>query len=335
MAVVTKNLQVAAGLLSLPGKSIPFWGLTGILFGTPQTPGPLIEAVAGDRVVVSLVANFFKPLGEPLSLIFPGQEDVMVTKFPGGPFIPQPVQPQYSGGTMISLTDYLDESSDLFIVYQFTVVKPGIYLYESGSNSEKQVQMGIYGVIVVRPSGYNTPGHPNYKTAYGFGTGSFYDVEKVLVLAEIDSTMHNSVVPGAYYNMLRFKPDYWVINGRCFPDTLNGNDNSGQPYGAGVSCRVGQRVLLRVINAGFQNHTFYLGGLVGRVIAEDGFPLASPSLDATYEITGITLGSGQSADIIIAPTTPGQYCLYDREYHHLVNNDQFPGGMMTRIDVSD
>ncbi|MTI84484.1 MAG: ferroxidase [Firmicutes bacterium] len=335
MAVITKIFQVTAGTLSLPGRSVPFWGFSDFFWGSPQYPGPVVEATAGDQLIVWLIRNFSQPVGEPLSIVFPGQENVMVRKVPSGPFIYEPVQPQYSSGKMISLANFLDEQNDFIIDYSFFANKPGIYLYESGTNSEKQIQMGLYGVIIVRPEGYSTPGHPSYKTAYGAGTGSDYDVEKVLVLSEIDSIMHENVLPGVYYDMLKFNPDFWVINGRSFPDSISEDNTSGQPYGSKIDCQVGQRVLLRTINAGFQNHTFHLGGFTGRIVAEDSFPLRARELDATYEKTGFTLGSGQSVDIIFTPTTPGEYHLYDREYHHLVNNDMFPGGMMTVINISN
>lgn len=335
MAIIARILQVATGSLSLPGKNIPFWGFNDVFICKPQYPGPLIQASVGDLLIIWLMRNFIKSIGEPISIIFPGQENVLVRKIPWGPFIYEPVQPQYSSGKMKSFTNYLDEKQDIVIEYSFPATKPGIYLYESGTNSEKQVQMGLYGIMIIRPVGYNIPGHPNYNTAYGAGTNSGYDVEKILVLSEIDSTMHNEVLPNVYYDMLKFKPDYWVINGRSFPDTVNRDNISSQPYGSLINCRVGQRVLLRIVNAGLQNHTFNLGGFVGLVVAEDSFPLKTPLLDATYEKTSVTLGSGQRMDIIIAPTAPGEYYLFDREYHHLVNNDHFPGGMMTKIIVSN
>ncbi|AGL00281.1 hypothetical protein [Desulfoscipio gibsoniae] len=334
MAIVARIFQAAAGFLSFPGaNAIPFWGFTEALADKPQYPGPLIEATAGDQILIWLMRNYLEPIVEPISITFPGQENVLVRKIPWGPFIYEPVKPQYAAGKMISLTNYLDENRDILVEYSFIASRPGIYLYESGTNPEKQVQMGLYGIIVVRPVGYNIPGHPNYKTAYGADTNSGYDVEKVLVLGEIDTVMHNNVVPNVYYDMLDFKPDFWVVNGRSFPDTINEEQISSQPYDAAINCRVGQRVLLRIVNAGFQNHTFYLGDLVGRIVAEDGMPLKTQSLDATYEKTGTTLGSGQRIDIILTPATPGEYYLYDREYQHLVNNDQFPGGMMTKINV--
>lgn len=337
MATVTKYLWARTGSLSLPGKTVSFWGFASSFLSDPQMPGPLIEATEGDILVIRLLNSFLndRSIGEPVSIIFPGQENVSVRSWPFGE--PRAVQPQYSEGKIVSLTDYMD-ITDYYslegLEYQFTATRPGIFLYESGTTPEKQVQMGMYGVLLIRPRGFNIPGHPNYMTAYGEGTRSDYDVEKVLVLGEVDSVMHQNVSPGIYYDMLQFKPDFWVINGRCFPDTLKADDTSSQPYTSLVNCRAGQRILLRVVNAGFHQHTFYLGGLIGRVVAEDGFPLVSPGKDLSYEKAGITLGSGQSVDIILSPTIPGEYYLYDREYNHLLNNDQFPGGMMTRLDVS-
>lgn len=336
METITKVFWVKNGTLSLPGKMTPFWGLS-MFNGLPQVPGPKIETIVGDTIRIILFNNFLNlvPIGEPVSLIFPGQDHVMVKDIIFGTY--QPVQPQFTEGEFKSLTDYVETGNFISIkalIYRFEAAKAGIYLFESGTNAEKQIQMGVYGVILIRPEGYNAPDHPNYKTAYGAGTRSEYDVEKVLVIGELDSVMHDQVVPNVYYNMLQFKPDYWVINGRSFPDTLNSDLVSNQPYGSQISCQAGDRVLLRVINTGFQNHTFYFGGLIGRVVAEDSFPLVTGLMDGTYEKTGITLGSGQSVDVILTPTTPGEIYLYDRDYKHLVNQDQFPGGMMTRIVVS-
>ncbi|MGB9825725.1 MAG: ferroxidase, partial [Desulfofundulus sp.] len=237
-------------------------------------------------------------------------------------------------GKMVSLTDYLAAGEIGAIEYRFRALRPGAYLYESGTNSAKQVQMGLYGVIVVRPVGYHQPGHPNFRTAYGQNTASRHDIEKILVLGEIDSAMHKSVVPGAEYNLLDFRPDHWVINGRTFPASIAPDDDSSQPYGSAIRCRLGQRVLLRILNAGFQAHTLALGALTGRVIAEDAYPLKIGSSDATYEKTAVTVGPGQSLDLLVTPPYPGEFYIYDREYRHLVNDNQFPGGMMTKIAVT-
>jgi FtsP/CotA-like multicopper oxidase with cupredoxin domain len=336
MATVVRNFWIKSGTLSLPDRNIPFWGFAD-LNGGPQVPGPIIQARVGDIVRVRLYNNFFNsdPVGEPVSIVFPGQENVTVRQYPYGGK-PQPVQPQYSGGNFISYTNYVEPDSyyfPLILQYEFEAQRCGIYLYESGTNPEKQIQMGVYGVIIIRPYGYNIPSHSNYKTAYGANTNSRYDVEKVLVLGELDSAMHQGVIPGGYYNILNFTPDYYVLNGRCYPDTVNDDDDSGQPYGSKISCSTGDRVLLRMINAGFRTYTISFGGLSGRVIAEGGYSLATDGTDNSYERTGVTLGAGQSADAVIIPERPGEFYIYDRGHTCLINDDGFLGSMMTKMDV--
>lgn len=338
MGVIRKNLWMKKGIISLAGKTIPFWGFSK-RHGKPQIPGPTIRAKVDDIIKIALLNGFLNqdPIEEPISIIFPGQENVKVKKWPFGERY-RPVQPQYDDEKLISYTNFVEPTIYDYpnaLLYRFKATRPGMFLYESGTNSEKQIQMGAYGAIIVKPKGYNRHSHPNYKTAYGANTRTEYDIEAGLVLGEIDSIMHENVTPNTYYDMLKFNPDYSIINGRVFPETLNNSDNSSQPYRSQIFCKVGQRVLLRIINAGYQNHTLYFGGLHGRVVAEDSFPLVSSDMDATYEKTGITLGAGKSADIILIPTMPGEFYLYDRQYNHIVNNDQFPGGMMTRLNVSE
>ncbi len=103
--------------------------------------------------------------------------------------------------------------------------------------------------------------------------------------------------------------------------------NYSAEYGGGI--RLLQPLDYRINiynNVIINNVSTDLGGFTGRVVAEDSSPLITAEIDATYEKTGITLGSGQSIDLILNPETPGRFYLYDREYHHLVNNNVFPGG---------
>ena len=193
--------------------------------------------------------------------------------------------------------------------------------------------MGLYGVLIVRPAAYDRA-NPATWTAYGPGTGSDYDVEQVLVLGEVDSRLHVQVAAGLPYDMLEFAPDWWTLNGRAFPHTLQPDDPSSQPLGARIAARVGQRALLRCVNAGFQRHAIHFGGLTVRVVAEDGWPLKTASLDASYEKRTLTLVPGRVYDVIVTPAVAGEYYLYDRDLYHAVNEGQFPGGMMTLLEVT-
>jgi hypothetical protein len=55
-----------------------------------------------------------------------------------------------------------------------------------------------------------------------------------------------------------------------------------------------------------------------------------------YQTNSITLGGGQSADVLLETqnVTPGTYFLYSRNLSDLNNNLQNNGGMMTEIVIT-
>jgi FtsP/CotA-like multicopper oxidase with cupredoxin domain len=274
----TVSLETATGHASTPdGNGIFMWGYK-LAGGSFQMPGPTICVTQGQTVTVNLTNT----LSEPVSIVFPGQENVVAT-----------------GGSPGLLTDEAAASGGT-VSYSFTAGQPGTYLYESGSNPEKQVQMGLYGALVVRPSL-----GANY--AYNDASTEFDpNREYLLVLNEIDPALHRAVELGRPYDFSRFNDDYWQVNGRSFPDTIAENFAAWlptQPYGALVqvepcgsnSCRA----LIRYANAGEVNHPFHPHGNHLRVIARDGRLLRGPGgEDASYEDFTRTIGSGQTYDLL-------------------------------------
>ena len=311
---VVKEFWAKAGSITMPDDvTMPFWGFAPDPDGAPQLPGPTIEAKVGDDVRITL----HNTLAEPVSMIFPGQD-----------IIPDPVKDE--NNTLVSFTQHALPDGGT-VTYSFRAVRPGTYLYESGSSPEKQVQMGLYGVLIIRPLDY----YPieSTRTAYGIGTGTGYDIEKIIVAGELDSALHEKIAAGLPYDMLNSAPDYFTINGRAYPDTMNPDNSTSQPYGAAVKTESGKRVLLRLANAGFLTHSLHLSGGFFRVAAGDGTPLRTYFLDTTYEKTTITIGSGQVYDCIYTAGMPGEIYLYDRELRYTVNADRFPGGIMTRLQI--
>lgn len=312
--LVSIELWARSGIVSLPGGfPAVIWGLATSPTAAPQVPGPVLEATVGDMVEITL----HNMLNEPVSLTFPGQE-----------IAPEPVLD--AGGRLVSLTRFAAPGRS--VVYSFPAYRPGTFRYESGTSPERQVQMGLYGALIVRPAGWDDPASPNYYTAYGADTGSGYDVEAVILLSEFDRAAHEVIATGDLYNPLNYAPQYWLVNGRPFPDCVAPPDTSTQPLSSRVPVLAGQRVLLRLINAGFLAHTLAFQEGPARVVAEDGRPRRSPLLDATYDKNAITLGAGQSADLVFTPPE-GEHYLYDRDLLHLVNTDDYPGGMMALVDV--
>jgi FtsP/CotA-like multicopper oxidase with cupredoxin domain len=281
------NLCAKTGTKTMPdGTSVPIWGFaldTGAGCGsaTADLPGPVIDVQEGDSVTVHLENG----LGDPVSIAFPGQN--LAPDLAGAP----------AGGST---------------TYTFTASRPGTFLYEAGTNVTRQVAMGLYGTIIVRPA---TPGR-----AYP-DPNSAYDVEAVLLLSGVDPAFNANP---AGFNLLNHKPKYWLINGKGYPGTTP------------ISASAGQRVLLRYLNAGVESNTMMLLGMHERFIAKDAAPITFP-----YELTAETFPSGSTGDAIatIPSGTPSgtSFALFNRNLR-LTNGDgtnpnQVPGGMLTFIQV--
>ena len=88
--------------------------------------------------------------------------------------------------------------------------------------------------------------------------------------------------------MLNWAPPYWLINGEAYPDT------------DAISAGAGDDVLLRYVNAGFDNSSMALLGAHERVVAKDAYLLANP-FDAVAE----TIPAGATMDAIVTIPASG------------------------------
>jgi hypothetical protein len=273
----TFNLVANSGDIETPdGNTVFMWSYANGDApdnGKFQSPGPVLCATQGETVVVSLTNN----LPERTSIVFPGQ-DAAVTA---------------SGGVAGLLTTEATATNGT-VSYQFTVGSPGTYLYESGSDVSKQVEMGLYGALVVRPS---------LGADYAYDSTTRFDGsrEYLLLLAEIDPVLHHAVETGGDYDFNALHNRYFTINGRSFPDTIQDNGSGllpNQPYGALVRVQPNtatndRPALVRMINVGALNHPFHPHGNHTRQIAQDG------RLVASTEHFGETIGSGQTEDFFL------------------------------------
>ncbi|SFR10850.1 multicopper oxidase domain-containing protein [Desulfoscipio geothermicus] len=297
----TVNLWATDGYISTPdGKSIYIWGFTDQEGGSARLPGPTIivkqEAPITETVVTVNLTNNLK---EPVSLLFPGQENVKANG--------QPVQPQYENDILVSLTNHALPGET--ITYTFTAASPGTFLYESGTNPFKQLQMGLYGAIIVRPCDY-TPHDSQYKTAYGAGTDTEFNREYLLITGEIDPDFHQAVEYGQPYEA--YKPRYWTINGRCAGDTMlpdNVPHLPNQPCSSMIMMEPGEKVLIRYAGAGVENHPLHPHGNHTRLVGLDGRLLRNQNgggtTDLSYKRFTVLTGAGQTYDQIYTWTGLG------------------------------
>ncbi|HEY3439083.1 MAG TPA: multicopper oxidase domain-containing protein [Actinotalea sp.] len=287
----TFSLTAGSGYVSTPdGNSIYMWSYGSSARGF-QLPGPTLCVTAGQSVTVIL----HNTLPEATSIVFPGQKNVKANG--------NPAQPQLdSGGSLTSLVQGAAARNGS-VTYSFTPGTPGTYVYESGTDVDKQVQMGLYGVIVVRPAGH--PGQVNDRPDSAFSPQHEY----VFLLSEVDPDLHLAVERSEPIDWAAFHPRYYMINGRSMPDTLAPNNASwlpNQPYGAFVHIRQYDATsnplpaVIRYVNAGTVNYPFHPHGSDERVVNKDGHPLQGPTgQDLSFQKFDLDVQPGQTLDALM------------------------------------
>jgi FtsP/CotA-like multicopper oxidase with cupredoxin domain len=269
----TCELWAMTGEITMPdGKIVPIWGFADNAAGPAQLPGPMLIANQGETLEVILHNEL---PAETVSLEFPGQ--------PG--LLPDLVGVPTGGST----------------TYSFPASIPGTFLYEAGltENGARQVAMGLYGALIVRP--------PTAGQAYDDPATAFTD-EALVLLSEIDSRFNNDPYG---FEMQYYRPNYWMINGKAYPDT------------AEIESAAGNIVLLRYINAGLETHSMGLLGLQQRIIASDGRLMSWP-----YQVVAEKIASGETMDALAtipaSSETGSRYALYQANLFLHNSNQRTP-----------
>lgn len=276
-------------ILADDGASIYMWGFANAN-GEMQYPAPTLIVNQGDTVQVTLRNK----LSVPVSIVFPGQIGVTASGAGGLPGLLTAEVPPDNGVTTVT--------------YSFVAVEPGTYLYHSGTDVQLQVEMGLVGALIVRPTAPAFgPGH-----AYNFADTQFTR-EYLFLLSEIDPEIHRMVFLGQtpLINNTDAFPVYWLINGRGGFDTVSDNFVSNlpnQPYNAIAAAHPNDIVLVRMIGATRQMHPLHLHGNHHRVIARDGRLLrgSPPSNQDLSEMAfTTTVAPGQTVDALFTWTGEG------------------------------
>src|SRR5690606_5386052 len=120
------------------------------------------------------------------------------------------------------------------VTYSFVAGRPGTYIYQSGTDSERQVRMGLFGALLVRPTRDDPTNNVRY--AYAEGDNAYKaSTEFMIMMSEVDPMLNQAVERGQSFDMTLYQPRYWLVNGRGYPDTIAPNYAPwlpSQPYGA-------------------------------------------------------------------------------------------------------
>ncbi|MBI1378194.1 MAG: multicopper oxidase domain-containing protein [Frankiales bacterium] len=306
------SISTATGHISMPDGNVLFsWG-----FKTDshafQLPGPIFCVQQGATVSITLTNT----LDEDTSLVFPGQSDVTANG--------NPSEPQFGGDGQLTSLAPTAAANGGQVTYTFTAADPGTYLYESGTDPAKQVEMGLYGAIVVRPAGHPDQAYADIRTKFQPGR------EFIHILAQVDPDLHLAVEQHKAFNWNNYSAKYFLLNGRSSPDTTSPNDASwlpSQPYGAMVHVKEQYQpdaplvngvnptnggdtlpALVRYINVMPTDAAFHPHGNTERVIAEDGQPLDKTGQpDSSYGKYLVDIGANRTVDAMFTWTNVENY----------------------------
>lgn len=338
---VTYTLRVAADNVVMPDNAVvPVWkiadaGADNVL----RFPGPTLAGTVGDNLDITLVNglpfdNSLVGTGNGISLVIPGlpMPAVVDNTLPQGPVFWTPLVDNVPVTPRVLSYVEMTPADNGTRTYRFALTKPGTFLYQSGADPSVQVQMGIYGALIVRPAdpaqAYPpTPTNPN----------TTFDNEAVLLFSAIDPFLHDAVADNTYGtaafpSTIQYEPKYSLIGGRPYqnqvdalgrPDPLIQHHTPipiGPPGGNGT--------LLRLVNADLVAHApSFLNAYVS-VIGEDGNLLPYPRVNHT-----LLLAAGKTLDALLVPSAPaGKIALVDRRLF-VNNNGTYPGGLLAVLGV--
>jgi FtsP/CotA-like multicopper oxidase with cupredoxin domain len=301
----TFSLTAQASYISQPdGATVYSWGygcngapagfapspsiLPGANCPAMQIPGPTLIVTEGQNVSVTLTNNLPAAAGNT-SILFPGFE---VTT---------------SGGVPGLLTQEAEHGGS--VTYNFSASSPGTRTYYSGTRGDLQIEMGLYGVIIVLPNkvpancnsglaaanlqAQAAHGELDFRLAHAAydHPATCYDREYLFQFSEMDPKIHRQAeeqqnVSCSDQNGCMqvqtepYHPVYFMINGRSMPDLMDPNYSAHyphQPYNGDPHMHPGELVLARITGTGRWQHPFHEHGNHLRTLARDGNLILSQS----------------------------------------------------------
>jgi FtsP/CotA-like multicopper oxidase with cupredoxin domain len=304
--------------------------ISGTFCETMQIPGPTLIVTENQTVRVTLTNNLPAAAGNT-SILFPGFN----------------VTTSCSAASPTGVQGLLtcEAAHGGSVTYTFTASSPGTRAYYSGTQGDLQVEMGLYGAIIVLPanvpsictSGYlatqNQAARSNWgesdfrlaKSAYDH-PDTCYDREYLFQFSEMDPNIHTQALaqvsatkgciagkPGCSLNVPTepYHPAYFMINGRSMPDNMDPNyapQYPHQPYNGDPHMHPGELTLIRVVGTGRWQHPFHEHGNHVRILGRDGNLILSNSTTPITYTSGSTTATatGLAGPLLFTTTTtPG------------------------------
>jgi FtsP/CotA-like multicopper oxidase with cupredoxin domain len=186
--------------------------------------------------------------------------------------------------------------------YQWRPAHAGTYFYHCHVNTVLHFEMGMWGGLIVDPPegpGHLFPGEYPYDVE-GFWPSSGWDPTK-------HKLKHAAGLHGENVGLNIYHPKYFHINGAFGADALTSPKSS-------IHAKVGQTILIRILNGGYAPARVSFGGLTGLFVGSDGRRLPTPFTTNEWIMSG-----AERYDVLITPTVPGTFRGRFEHFDYLTN----------------
>ena len=245
----------------------------------PQIPAPTLRVKVGDEVHVILHNEGHHHLDPnssfgsvPHTIHFHGLDLVQV--YDGVPGVPTKGLPdKLLAGVPVG------EKYEYKFVPQFE----GTYMYHCHVDTSTHAMLGMYGAFIVDG--------PTPNMIYG----KHFDREYTLFFSELDTEHNDAIHDVGDYDMMKFKTNYYLLNGRIFTADLKNPLSTIADPRTLIRAKEGETVLLRFLAMGWE-HTFVFHphAYHMQVIGTDGRALDSP-----YWKDSLPFTSGERYDVLV------------------------------------
>lgn len=391
---VTRHLAATDGWIHLPG-SVPTYS------PDPAAPSPFTTYVFGFRDVTNLPDNLILAqkgkVQHSAPLLYFDELDSIQVNLTNLGLKQRPdlvdshtihwhgfrnALPIFDGVPEMSISTPIGQT----FPYYYHPHDAGTYMYHCHFEDVEHVQMGMQGIVFVRPAQNKTGNSagapparyfsgstdPTIPLGYVYNDGAplgdplstAYDREYGMFLGDQWAHAHYNDAHIQATDWSDYHADFWLMNGRSYPDTLapngGGNDPTTgdliapagrpdlqyQPMTSLVQCNAGERVLLRVVNLGYTQASMRLAGIPMHVVGKDATPLRGltsggtrTGVSTSYYTDTVYIGAGESYDAIFtAPSKSGsgydRYLFFNNALGALTTpGGSGLGGQMTEIRV--
>jgi len=287
----------ASNLRVSADKVLPVWAFNN------SVPGPQIRVKVGDTLKIKLQNE----LEAPVSIHWHGY----------------PVPNGMDGIPGVTQDAVVPGKS---FTYEFKATIPGTYWYHSHQDSVNQLDKGLYGSLIVE--GPNEDYDRDYTlvldewmSADGMDTSNMEGMDhSQMDMGDMGGMGHD--MSGMGHDMSMY--DLYTINGK----TGDAIDK--------LTVKEGEKVRIRLINAGYLTHTMHLHGHEFKIVSSDGQPVNSP---AVITDQGIAIAPGERYDLEFTANNPGNWLLEEHGSEARVQNMKavitYSGAENKQTDVSN